>query len=799
MTTEEIQLSLIPQALFDNSAYGVSISHLNLKHRTYNSLIREGVKTIADLLKIVDSGITNIRSVGVTAKSDIELSLTALLDSISQTNTIDWFNYCKLRGIEMLPSDKNDGQLLSQTITEFPLIVKKALCHDSDDKRWRIIQRWFGLDNTEKLTLDALAEAFGSTPSRVGQLRNSALIELREAFIEGQYIGKLYRIHPDVASAIRLLFESLIIRARDFFLETELFELVQNILQVEIDGNEKSLFLLLTIAGMGRVTFGDSNLSPVWEYAETSQHDLLVNTLIQIDNLLTKDNAGPLEEFDILLSVNSRVPSSSKLTILQLRRFLELCSTVEKRNDGLFWGKFEFLKGRSNQVERILLENNRQMRMPEIVRELDRRLVAQGKDKIHPRTLLNQVCKDARFITVGKSGFWGLRSWGNIDTRSILELMERFLITLDRPATVDEIYNYIKERRPVSKNSISFYLSMKDTFKEVDRVRWGLSTWPEAQNAQVWTSEEIAEFIVGVFRAKRKKEVEHKIIKEALMEAANVNSRQALGMLNLSSVIETERKIKNGELYAKLKDDYKTQIKNKRLPFRRKSLTIFEKVDHAVRKVLESKPGKQIVLAELVLQLQNDYGFLDKTIYQYVSRLEYLEKVDIPGSNTKLCRLTDQPFFDIRKSDSYSCFISYSSKDQDFAETLHDDLENRGVECWLATEDLKIGDKYRHTIDESIKAHDKLLLVLSEHSVSSQWVEKEVETAMDREVTEGRIVLFPLRLDDSVMSVQSGWPADIRRSRHIGDFSLWQDTDSYQKSFDKLIHDLKAEEKKDTK
>jgi Pentapeptide repeats (8 copies)/TIR domain len=31
----------------------------------------------------------------------------------------------------------------------------------------------------------------------------------------------------------------------------------------------------------------------------------------------------------------------------------------------------------------------------------------------------------------------------------------------------------------------------------------------------------------------------------------------------------------------------------------------------------------------------------------------------------------------------YSCFISYSTKDQEFAERLYADLQNRGVRCWL--------------------------------------------------------------------------------------------------------------------
>jgi hypothetical protein len=141
----------------------------------------------------------------------------------------------------------------------------------------------------------------------------------------------------------------------------------------------------------------------------------------------------------------------------------------------------------------------------------------------------------------------------------------------------------------------------------------------------------------------------------------------------------------------------------------------------------------------------------------------------------------------------YSCFISYSSKDQKFADKLHTDLQGRGVRCWFAPEHLEIGARMRVKIDETIRGHDKLLLILSKNSIASEWVEKEVETAMERERQQKRTILFPIRLDDEVMAVPSGWAADIRRSRNIGDFKLWGNHDSYKKAFDRLLRDLKAE------
>jgi hypothetical protein len=141
----------------------------------------------------------------------------------------------------------------------------------------------------------------------------------------------------------------------------------------------------------------------------------------------------------------------------------------------------------------------------------------------------------------------------------------------------------------------------------------------------------------------------------------------------------------------------------------------------------------------------------------------------------------------------YSCFISYSTKDQPFADRIYADLRRKGIRCWLATEDLKIDDKFRTRINEAIRLHDKLLVVLSQESVKSSWVEDEVEAAFEREQRDGTIVLFPIRLDDAVMDCDAAWAAKIRRTRHIGNFRKWKDHDEYTRSLERLVRDLRPE------
>ena len=148
----------------------------------------------------------------------------------------------------------------------------------------------------------------------------------------------------------------------------------------------------------------------------------------------------------------------------------------------------------------------------------------------------------------------------------------------------------------------------------------------------------------------------------------------------------------------------------------------------------------------------------------------------------------------VAKPVDFPCFISYSSQDQDFAERLHTELQGKGVRCWFAPEDLKISDRFQDRIEETLRVYDVLMVVLSANSVSSDWVEQEVQAAREKERREpGRTVLFPIRLDDAVMETDRAWAADIRRTRHIGDFRNWKDHDSFKKGFERLLRDLKPE------
>jgi hypothetical protein len=158
------------------------------------------------------------------------------------------------------------------------------------------------------------------------------------------------------------------------------------------------------------------------------------------------------------------------------------------------------------------------------------------------------------------------------------------------------------------------------------------------------------------------------------------------------------------------------------------------------------------------------------------------------------------PSLAVQADPDYSCFISYSSKDRPFARHLHADLQASGVRCWFAPKDTIGGKRIDDQIDQAVRYRDKLVLVLSEHSLESEWLAAEIRRAHQSGVRSGRRKLFPIRLVG--MEALQAWQcfdadadqdlaAEVRE-HFVPDFSAWEDPDAYQRAFDRLLDDLRA-------
>jgi len=148
-----------------------------------------------------------------------------------------------------------------------------------------------------------------------------------------------------------------------------------------------------------------------------------------------------------------------------------------------------------------------------------------------------------------------------------------------------------------------------------------------------------------------------------------------------------------------------------------------------------------------------------------------------------------------------SCFISHASSDAAFVKRLHADLEASGVGCWYAPRDLKGGRTLAGQIDAAISSHERLLLVLSEASMLSNWVKTELLRARVLEADRGSRIVFPISLVpfstlQSWTHIDADTGLDIWRavrSFFVPDFSDWTNHSSYELAFRRLLSDLRVE------
>jgi carbon storage regulator CsrA len=212
-------------------------------------------------------------------------------------------------------------------------------------------------------------------------------------------------------------------------------------------------------------------------------------------------------------------------------------------------------------------------------------------------------------------------------------------------------------------------------------------------------------------------------------------------------------------------------------------ITVIEGPDRKIRLGIESPQQPKIHRSELLLNDANRKPLNDPPQKPPVSTDTQESQYIWPQFRTR---------------EHYSCFLSYSRHDQTFAQKFHARLKSAGISIWFDEDDIKGGKKTHTQIGAAIREAEKLLLVLSEQSIQSDWVRTELRWARRAEAELGGQKLFPIRLLDfqrlkkwECIDGDSGrdLAAEIREY-FIPDFSDWEADSTFETKIQKLIADL---------
>lgn len=120
-----------------------------------------------------------------------------------------------------------------------------------------------------------------------------------------------------------------------------------------------------------------------------------------------------------------------------------------------------------------------------------------------------------------------------------------------------------------------------------------------------------------------------------------------------------------------------------------------------------------------------------------------------------------------------SVFLSHCHNDKRIVDKVADDLRKNGVNVWVDDAEIKLGDSFLEKISEGIHSVDYVAVFLSENSVNSEWVRKELEMAMNREIKGKRVVVLPVLVESCQIPpfLVGKLFADLRNERKPGNIT----------------------------
>ncbi len=247
---------------------------------------------------------------------------------------------------------------------------------------------------------------------------------------------------------------------------------------------------------------------------------------------------------------------------------------------------------------------------------------------------------------------------------------------------------------------------------------------------------------------------------------------------------------------AKIKD---ADLSGARLWFTRFFQTILNDVDFG-NAVLNGTVFQNVDLSTVHLDSTQHYGpsTIDvATLFKSKGKISeiFLRKAGLPDP---VINFIPALIGTLNPIDFSSVFISYSSKNKDFARRLYNDLQGEGIRCWLDEKEILPGDDITKAIDQGIKTWDYVLLCCSKPALTSWWVDDELDKvfAKERNMREGSDFarcLIPITLDDYVFDE---WNHEFKNRilrLHVEDFREWSNHENYKVGFERIVRKLRID------
>ena len=323
--------------------------------------------------------------------------------------------------------------------------VTKKLLTPLQSRTKDVINNRFGLEESERKTLEAIGQKYGITRERVRQIENFAISTIKKSteYKESQHI------FDEIKEVVHKLGG---IVAEE--------KLLSHFSKNEIDQNHIHFYLVL--GDHFKKHKEDANFEHRWSVNDATAEKVhssikkLYSTLSESD-LVNEDKMVS----DFLNHLGEIEAEHSKEEII--RSWLALSKLIGKNQLGE-WGKSTSPQIKTRGIKDfaflVLKKNGKPMHFREVAKEINKVF----DKKAHIATTHNELIKDDRFVLVGR-GLYGLREWGH--TAGVVhEVITEVLKEAGKPMDKESIIEAVLKRRSVKPNTVLVNLQNEKYFKK---------------------------------------------------------------------------------------------------------------------------------------------------------------------------------------------------------------------------------------------------------------------------------------------------------------------------------------------
>lgn len=487
-----------------------------------------------------------------------------------------------------------------------------------------IIKKRFCLNKEAFYTLGEIGCYYDISRERVRQIESKIIEDLRK-IMSGKIIKKKL-VATDELIIEYETFKQEIYFQGNIIVENDIYSIIKNKYKTNNYHDSKIIPLLLETLGYfklpNKIPGYSGDILNCWGLSTNFDKKSVESAFKILASY--KFKAEKIKIFNLIIKLKKEYGKKIEQDLLHL--ILKTCPDFEMADDNHISVRFQSLPNLAEKAYRVLEENKKPMHYNEILREINYRI---PNKLANSRALTGQMVSDDRFSAIGRSGQWILKSWDNISTKSITELMEISFHEKNKPQTIDEIYDHVSFKRPgVSKQSIIAYLYDKPQFIRIGDGEYSLSSWGGKPKSKKRKNPDET-------RLNIKNAIEEVFLKRDRITVAELikltTEKSGASELTIRSAIKSCVEIKIVDNKGRSPIVECIDIRLTSLSTKKTRILLREKVQKAVISEMTKLNGKEIQKIDLYGRISKTVECLRPTFYAYLSEMTAVNQYQLDG------------------------------------------------------------------------------------------------------------------------------------------------------------------------